>query len=79
MPQLLVTVSEQAMLSRLKMAIKTLRGVEQVTTPRKSARTVAAEKKEKVKAKINEALEELKLRQKGELQFQSAESLIEEL
>ena len=39
MPQLLVTVNDQAMLSRVRSAILTLQGVEKVATPLREVRT----------------------------------------
>lgn len=75
MPQLLVTVNDQAMLPRIRMAIKALRGVDNVVTPRKSNDKAKAE----AKANIKEAFEELKLYKEGKMTFRPAESLIDEL
>lgn len=73
MPQLLVTVNDQAMLPRVRKAIKTLRGVDNVVTPRDSK--AKAEAKENVK----EALDQLKLYKEGKMTFRPAEALIDEL
>ena len=45
MPQLLVTVNDQTMLPRVRMAIKTLRGVDSVVTTRTVANKAKAEEK----------------------------------
>ena len=74
MPQLLVTVSDNAMLPRVRMAIRTLRGVEKVVTPKATPSKVKAEE-----ANIKEAFEQLKLYRKGEMKFRTAEELLEEL
>ena len=75
MPQLLVTVNDQAMLPKVRMAIKTLRGVDSVVTPR----TADSRAKAKVKENITEALEQLKLYREGKMEFRPAESIIDEL
>ncbi len=63
------------------MAIKTLRGVDAVVKARPAEKPGASKTTAKAKAKANikDALEELKLYRKGELQFQPAEALLEEL
>lgn len=75
MPQLLVNVSDQAMLPRIRMAIKTLRGVESVATPR----TTTSKAKMETEANIKEAFEQLKLYKEGKITFRPAEELLDEL
>jgi hypothetical protein len=73
MPQLLVTVNDQSMLPRVRMAIRTLRGVDNVVTSR------TTDNKSKAKENIKEALEQLKLYKEGKMSFRPAEALIDEL
>jgi hypothetical protein len=75
MPQLLVTVNDQAMLPRVRMAIKTLRGVDSVVTPK----TIDNKAKAEVKANIKEAFEQLKQYKEGKMTFRPAEALLDEL
>ena len=81
MPQLLVTVNDQSMLPRVRMAIKTLRGVDSVVTPRTPA--IKAKRIPKAKAEaianIEESLEQLKLYKEGKMMFRPAEALLDEL
>ena len=75
MPQLLVTVNDQTMLPRVRMAIKTLRGVDSVVTPK----TIDKKAKAEAKANIKEAFEQLKLYKEGKMTFRPAEALLDEL
>ena len=63
------------MLPRVRMAIKTLRGVDNVVTPRTTDNKAKAE----TKANIKDALEQLKQYKEGKMSFRPAEALIDEL
>lgn len=63
------------MLPQVRKAIKSLRGVDYVETPR----TVSSQSKAKAQENVREALEQLKLYKEGKMTFRPAEALLEEL